>query len=180
MSPVILKQIDIGELLKSNHKVAAHYIFKGLNFVAILAKEAGDSKNSFLQQVNRGGLLEPSDVVYVTSSHCWQLFKTIMDNEQHKETFLSYSNPRRAFIMLHHKLLAEGDDTKPITLTKCQAGHKYDEYIDTITVTFFNTMSKNFIRQHNDAIHADRKRKSCTDKNSKCSKKISKLSSEKI
>ena len=135
-------------------------------------------KDSFFKQVNRGGLLPPSDIVFITSLHIYKSYQDIMEDESHRSILLKYECPKKAFSKLQYMLMVEGDETKVIINSKCSSGHQFGRYVEPLADVLFNIMSQNFIREYNDAIHQERKRKSNTA-TTKASKKIAKLSSEK-
>ena len=101
-----------------------------------------------------------------------------MEDENHRGMLLKHECPKKAFSKLQYKLMMEGDETNVITNSKCSSGHQFGRYVEPLADVLFNIMSQNFIREYNDEIHQERKRKSNTT-TTKASKKIAKLSSQK-
>ena len=60
-------------------------------------QDLSDKKEQFLEQINRGGLCTPSDLVYVCVLHAKQLFKEIFDKGDIQKKFLEMENPRSVF-----------------------------------------------------------------------------------
>ena len=54
-----------------------------------LEEDIGESKEKFLEQVNRGGLFTPSDSLYICVLHARQLYKEIFDKGGIEKKFLS-------------------------------------------------------------------------------------------
>ena len=44
---------------------------------------------SFVNSINRGGLIKPSDILYISCIISWTMYKKMLDNEEAKSYFLS-------------------------------------------------------------------------------------------
>ena len=127
--------------------------------------------------VNRGGLLKPSDLLYMTCLNCWALFEKVMDNTEIKSMFLEFINSRQAFIKMTHTLLSEMPEYKAQDV-HCheQESHSFLNYLETFSRIFYNCMAKNFVKEINNVIHSERKRSASSKINVK-DRKICKLTS---
>ena len=144
-----------------------------------LDNDLGDSKEKFLEQINRGGLFTPSDLLYVCVLHARQLYKEIHDKGGVEKIFLQMSNQRDVFSACFELKLKSDDNASDILDQTCKDGHKFSERIKSIGARIFNIFSKNFIAELNDNIHADRKRKEKADeKKSPSARKVKKLQSD--
>ena len=63
----------------------------------IVYENLDSSKSAFLDQVNRGGLFTPTDIVYISVLHARQLYKKIFDKGEIQKKLLSMKNPRDTF-----------------------------------------------------------------------------------
>jgi len=139
-----------------------------------IAKEEIDAKEEFLLLMSRGGLLKPSDVLYVTCVHASQLF-----HYMHKSKLLiSLDNSRSIFCKIFKTKLSEKEHTSCILDHCCKDSHKFGNFIEKISVKMFNILSKNIISEINDGIHAQRKRPKKPKKRDQTSMKVRKLTSD--
>ena len=60
------------------------------------SKELEEGK-SFLDAINRGGLIKPSNLLFVTCLHAAELFKYMRSKDGLRKTFLSSKNSRLLF-----------------------------------------------------------------------------------
>ncbi|QQP56622.1 Putative LOC100202460, partial [Caligus rogercresseyi] len=69
-------------------------------------EEGSSKKEEFCQLLNRGGLVTPSDHVYLTCMHVLQLKAELFDDDYTQELFLASSFPRAVFVnILTKKIL---------------------------------------------------------------------------
>ena len=135
------------------------------------------AKEEFVALVSRGGLLKPSDLVYVTCTHAWLLYQKIKENEESFNFLISSSNPRTIFTNFFIHLLNENNTLTEIINASCVNKHTFSEFIKGITSMFFNLMAKNYVSKMNDQIHAEKRRKSSVTVQSSNARKIRKLAS---
>jgi len=142
-----------------------------------LAIEEEDTKKreEFLQSVSRGGLVTPSDLVYLASACALHLKGDIFDGGIIQEKFLSAKNPRATFVAVLQKQMCNSVDIYETFNQSCSVGHSFLSFIPTIGSKMFNCASKNFITELNDTIHASRKRG--YRNNNSAGRKIAKLQS---
>ena len=142
-----------------------------------LTDEISREKEEFVSLVTRGGLLKPSDLVYVTCVHAWSLYHSIKDSNDVFNLLLSSSNPRTLFTEFFITILEDNDSMTETLKTSCGNGHTFLTFAKRAVSTFLYLMAKNYVSNMNDQIHAGKKR---TDSNSGCSadaRKIRKLTS---
>ena len=58
---------------------------------------------SFVDEINRGGLVKPSDIGFVTCAIAWDAHIQIMDSLDTKSLFLSSKIHRRMFFQIVHE-----------------------------------------------------------------------------
>ena len=137
------------------------------------------AKDEFLPLlVNRGGLIKPSDLLFVTCVHAAAFFKYIKSKE-YISNMINGSNPRSVFSSLVMKKIEDNDETAALLNNECNQPFRL--LIPQIAMKIFYIMAKNFINERNDNIHKERKREvnSKLNKRDKYMMKQQKLSSKK-
>lgn len=136
------------------------------------------AKEELIEAVNRGGLIKPSDFIYISSIHAFALFSYIIGNSCLRKSLLDKKNSRSIFIEVFKQKLKENDSTAPLLDVKCAKDHLLEKCVSRIAFTAFNVGSKNFISELNDRIHESRKRENTADpKKSTVAKKLKKVNS---
>ena len=135
------------------------------------------AKEDFLKSITRGGLLEPSDMLYVICCHGWTLFAELSQQERNKILLLSFHYPRASFVEVFLRTLENESNTKDLLATECVNNHPFKRHIKVIAETLFNIFAKNLTAEANSKIHKSRKRNVVDHKKSQCSRKLKKLSS---
>ena len=141
-------------------------------------KEEQQLKESFLNAINRGGLVKPSDLAYLSAVCVYTVYKEVMASEESKKILIDAVDARGVFVKTVVAKMKESTDTEVILDQKCSASHPYEPVFCAIAQQAFNCMAKNLVSEVNDAIHESRKRDTSVKSNSS-SRKIQKLSSEK-
>ena len=156
-----------------------------------IASESGEgeydaTKEQFLKSINRGGLVTPTELVYLVCVHALQLHDELFDGAEIQEKFLATEVPKSSFVALLTKKIENTPASYTLLDQKCenmeQEGHCFHSFVPTIAAKFFNCLSKNFAATLNDSIHAARKRTTETDelsdeKKDPSARKIKKLQS---
>jgi len=96
----------------------------------------------FFNQLNRGGLCDPSDLVYEICLRCWSTFKSIKSSSQLSHTILSSPNARILFVSIMQNIFLEEEFQ-----THCENG---DDISAAIVQKFFNCMAKNWVAEINE------------------------------
>jgi hypothetical protein len=140
-------------------------------------EDEDERKHALIQQVNRGGLVIPSDLIYVFCMHAFIFFQEIFDEGEVQQLILSFPKPRDVFVRAFLNRVQTDERTAGLVSVKCQNGHDILPVLKNAVTRFFNVMSKNFISKVNDTLHAERKRGAPSQ--SSQNRKISKLTSDK-
>ena len=98
-----------------------------------------------------------------------------MEHQEAKAFLLQSNNPRETFSNVFLMLIE--DDT--LATGSCQNGHSFDKFVPPLLKSLFNTMATNLIAEVNDKCLPKRTH-GPTDKNDPATKKIAKLTSDKI
>ena len=98
-----------------------------------------ETESCLLQQVNRGGLVHPSEFCYDICILCWKLYSHLFSNDSLHRKFLSSPNQKLLFIDLFQAFSI--NDVCPI---ECENGHPFVKYV---TGSFFNCGYKNFVNE---------------------------------
>jgi hypothetical protein len=134
------------------------------------------ARESYINMINRGGLVTPSDLVNVTCLHAIQLKGMIFDQGEVQKLFLQSGNPKEVFVQCFSEILQREKATEALLLQTCSKDHKFEEFVPKIATRIFNIFSKNFVAELNDKIHVTRKRGG--NKECSTSRKITKLQSD--
>ena len=135
-------------------------------------------KEKYISAVNRGGLVNATDLVYIVCNHLHQ-FQTCLQSAEEAKTFLI--NSRRAsdiFGRAFAHVIEENEETAVLLQAECAKGHNFKDMLPKISRTMFNIFSKKFVAEVNDKLHEARKRATSSKENSSA-RKLAKLKSEK-
>ena len=122
-----------------------------------------DARQEFIADVSRGGLLKPSDVVYITCMHAFVISKSIKNNYDAFNFLLDTSKPRYVFTKYFLNLIDESNCLTPITNSTSRSGHNFALYVPKVSDILFNVMAKNYVSEMNSSIHAGKKRNTGMD-----------------
>ena len=142
-----------------------------------LTCEEAEAKENFLLQVNRGGLINPSDLVYLASLWTWNFYKHIISDNDTKEYLLGSSNQLKIFVKAAEMSLPEQEQFGDILCQKCKTGHSFTKIYSMICTKMFNCIMKNFVSETNSKAREKKKRASSK---SSASRKIAKLQSNTV
>ena len=117
------------------------------------------AKDEFFSLVNRGGLIKPSDLLFVTCDYAAPFFKYIKSKEYIFNMLINASNSRSVFSSHFMKKIEDNDETAALLNDECRSNHSFRLLVPQIAMKIFNIVAKNFINERNDNIHKERKRK---------------------
>ena len=126
-------------------------------------------------EINREGLVKPSDLVYTRCSLAWDTYLQIMENSEAKSLSLSSNVHRRFFLNIIHGQTIENTKYEDILDTTCLKHHRFDSLSSNIFSKFFNVIYKKFVSEIDSNMHASEERMKKDDKPNKQSAKIKKL-----
>ncbi len=126
----------------------------------------------FLEQINRGGLSYPSDLLYIISLHVWTFYSEVESKKEALEFLLQASQPRRIFVSSFLSLWKNVDETRSISDVKCLSGHEFQAHLSPIVNKLFNLFTKNLCSDMNSNIRVDSKRKRENNTSSRKAKKL--------
>jgi len=146
--------------------------------VALEEKEASTqevikAKESFLDQVNRGGLVTPSDLIFTLCVQAEQFRKMVFENESAKQHLMSSASIQTLFSTALLMKMQEEESGQVILNTVCKNGHPFEKSLRRVSKAYCNCFMKNFVSENNDKLHESRKR--MPSKSSSISRKIQKL-----
>ena len=130
----------------------------------------------YLALCNRGGLIKPSDLVFVTCIHAWSLYAFIFNNSELSTILLSSANPRSVFVKVFVRELQLNSCTQGLINESYESGCLYQDKLEQIAVATFNTKAKKYVSAANDSLRKNTKRKG-NYKQSPAAKKAKKVSS---
>ena len=132
----------------------------------------------FLDFINRGGLIKPSNIVNDACVGAWEAYKRIIDNIESKKYFLSCKAHRSVFfkcLLIHMK---SNDKFENMFAFKCVNDHPFESMLEKVSEKFFNLMAKNLVSETNSVTHSTKKRKPKAKKLTPANAKIRKLQSD--
>ena len=134
-------------------------------------------RERFLKSIDRGGLVTPSELLYLVCMHAVELKVELFDDGPIQKMFFELESPREVFAETLAQKSSNTLEAQEVLDQRCKNGHKFLQFVPRIAKTMFNCISKNFIASINDKIHASRKRGSRDAKENVASRKITKLQS---
>ena len=135
-----------------------------------------DENQKFVSLCNRGGLIKPCDVVFITCIHAWSLYAFIFDTDELSKMLLSSANPRAVFVQVFTRELQKSTCTETLRNETCQSGCSFKDNLEQIALATFNIKAKNYVSAARDSLRPQKKRQG-NHKKSKTAKKAKKLSS---
>ena len=106
-----------------------------------------DRLDIYLNKVDRGGLLKPSEYAFTTCLSNWKVFESLKKSEFALKSLISSTNQRALFIKIVERLLV--DESLLVEENFCICNHNIKELI---SCKFFNCIFKNYIRQFNERV----------------------------
>ena len=141
-------------------------------------------KKRFFDVINRGGLCNPSDAIFISTVHAQDFFDQIFKNEDVKSVFMKFKKSREVFVKAFTELITSCPDTAPLSNIKCKKGHHFTKMLIIVGRKIFNIGAKNYVNETNSKIHEARnkKRKSSPEdaKTDRTITKVVKLQSGKV
>ena len=100
------------------------------------------SASTFLDSVNRGGLVRPADYAFALGVHCWCVFEQIRTSQELMSQFLTAGHRRTLF----SKVVDRVSSSSSIDVYEniCVYGH---DLKDLFVNKFFNCVAKNLVKE---------------------------------
>ena len=135
-----------------------------------------EQSQKFLEQVNRGGLCYPSDLVFVTCLHVWKYYHDIQNQKEAFEYLFSTRESQQVFLESFLIACKDKEELCNLINQKCGSNHDFGKHFRRLVVKMFNTFAKNLCSEKNSSIHLSKKRAYCSQGSD--AKKIKKLQSQ--
>jgi len=132
-------------------------------------------RESLIRQADRGGLIYPSELVYLTTLFAVKLRDEIFSDPEVFRLFMSFRYPREVFVRIFEDRVNSLEKMNELLNQFCDNNHSFLSLISQIASSTFNFNAKNFCSKMNDEVHENRKRGSKAPK-SAMSQKVAKLS----
>ncbi len=174
-----LKCNDCKKILISGEKSSVNVIIEN---DPSLSSDENTKRIAYITEVNRGGLVFPSEQMFSACILLWDMYQKIK-NQRSLSQLLYQPNisSQKVFSETFIKYLNSCENTRSeYLLSECEEGHSFTDSLIRLARKFFNVVSKNYVSNKNSEIHAKKKRKLEDDSTKRnCSTlKISKLQSE--
>ena len=111
-------------------------------------------EQKYIVLANRGGLMKPSNLLYVICEHAWSLYSFITGRKSTYHVLFACTYPRSTFVSVFLELLKRDDNTSILLTHECKNGCKFEEKVKLIAIATFNIKAKNFVSEANDKIHS--------------------------
>ena len=116
----------------------------------------GDEKQGFLKTMDRGGLFDLTDLVFVLSLHTWDFFSAVIQSKR-QEILLESNNAKDSFTMAFESVLEDEPEAESIINQNCQDGHSFSPLCKKIVQCLFNIFAKNHKGDLNGHIHSKKR-----------------------
>jgi len=137
---------------------------------------SSSTKESFLDAVNRGGLVYPSELVFLTTLFAVKLRQEIFVESEIRSLFMQFQNPCDVFVKCLEKRISASTKMNDLLSQTCENEHSFLRLTSVIARKAFNFTAKNFSCAINDTVHDNRKRGNQSQSGSN-NRKVTKLSS---
>lgn len=131
---------------------------------------------SFFEQVNRGGLIPPSDLMFAFCLQVLNFYNIIQRISEAKAFLTTCKNQRDVFAMTFCKRVNSNTTIASLFDVHCDSGHGFEAFWNEIARRMFNFFAKNLCTEINSSIHSAKRRKTA-QKNTPGARKIAKLQS---
>ena len=147
-----------------------------------LSSQENDNRMMFIDQINRGGLVYPSEKVFSACIYAWNLYQKIQSSPAlTSKLFQCNISSQKLFTVVFLKSLSGSSETQTEFIKfQCLERHPFSSIIELIGRKFFNVVSKNFVSAKNSEIHSKRKKAPSDDKRDPSNFKIQKLQSSSL
>ena len=137
------------------------------------------AREEFMRLINGGGLIKPSNLLYVACSHIYIRFNFIKHDNVIKKVLLSTVYRRSVFVECFFQKGDEKENVHSLLNTICLNGHEIRNYIKAAATTLLNKFAKNSASDQNSKINQTRKKRSSKSNPIKVpsARKIKKLTS---
>ncbi len=147
-----------------------------------LSPEENTRRIAYISEVNRGGLVFPSELVFSATVLAWDMYQKIKSNENLSQLlFQPNISAQNVFSLTFLNYLDSCENTRlEFIQTECVEGHTFRPKLSLLSKKFFNVVSKNYISVKNSEIHSSKKRKTDEERQTKraaTSHKLAKLQS---
>jgi hypothetical protein len=122
------------------------------------SNEIESTKRQFLDQVNRGGLCTPTDLCFLTCIYAWNFYHHLKANPSLKSKLFTSDNSLKTFCSAFCLQIQNDPHASILYEQKCKEEHHYSGFIFKITSKIFKVMTKNFVKEINEAVYKSTKR----------------------
>ena len=95
---------------------------------------SSSAKESFLDSVNRGGLIYPSELVFLTTMLAVKLQQEIFGDSEIRAMFMQFQNPCDVFVKCFEKRISASTDMNDILSQTCDDEHTYFRLTSVIDI----------------------------------------------
>ena len=135
-----------------------------------------EAKEEFIAIVSRGGLLKPSNYLYIAAVNATVLYSYIKNDDDLMKSLLATENPRDTFMDCFLKLTNTDELSAELLKVECAQKHSHRKHLQRTAFTIFNISAKNYANQRNNELRAQKTAKE-NAKREKQPRKTTKLQS---
>ena len=156
------------------------------NLLLAFENSVNESKNephlTLFNNVNRGGLTLPSELIFLLSIQAWHFYHLIFLQPCLKQFITSETyKSQQVFVKAFTMYLNEFDETRSLFINRtCKNSHHFEDFVVKFTKKMFNVFAKNLVSKFNSDIHSTKIDKKMNQKRVKHSLKVTKLQSESL
>ena len=105
-----------------------------------------------LEQVNRGGLCTPTELIYRSCLYNWNFYRTLSAQGSFLDEVYKSRNSKATYVHMATSLMAEGELSSQILKEHCSCNHSFEAVFPKICYKMFNLMTRNYTFRINDSI----------------------------
>ncbi len=128
-----------------------------------------EMKQAFTRKLDKGGLVFPSEEVYLTCLASWNFYSEITNCPPAKNFLFEHTNARDIFVQ---SLISLCESLHGLLVLSCENGHSFKRPFQEVARKMFNIFTKNYCAEVNSVVHEQKKRKAGQDQ-----RKVKKLQS---
>ncbi len=109
-----------------------------------------------MEKINRGGLVYPSEEIYLTCLAAWNFYEEIREQKDAKDFLFEQSKAKEIFV---ESLLGLCESSSGFLSISCDNGHTFQRSFCETAGKMFSIFARNLCTEVNSVIHQEKKRK---------------------
>ena len=102
------------------------------------------TRKYLLEQVNRGGLCTPTELIYRSCFYNWNFYRTLSAQGSFLDEVYKSRNSKATYVHMATSHMAEGELSSQILKEHCSCNHSFETVFPKICYKMFNLMIRNY------------------------------------